>query len=222
MRYEYILENGDEDLIYDVNNGLIEINTAYEDLKRVEEVEEVDEKVDTQILTDIQIMEEYNWPIRPYDVWNFQRTDKAFSSEHSTPAQLIANALYFFTKQGSIVIDPMAGSGVVGEVCKRMQRRYKMYDINPTRNDIQKLDITKGFPNVKADLVFWDPPYHNKLDYGQVNKRVQHYFLPFNELIVSWNLSIRSFIVCICDLSICKVLISLRNLFVGSIVLKIR
>lgn len=104
-------------------------------------------------------------PIRPYSVWNFQ-LDARFGEEYpgQIPAGIVFNTLYFFTKPGDIVVDPMAGGGVVGDVCKQFDRKCSMYDINPIRPDIQKWDVvSQGFPRVEsADLVFWDPPYYKK------------------------------------------------------------
>jgi DNA modification methylase len=59
------------------------------------------------------------------------------------------------------VVDPMAGGGVVGDVCKAMKREYKMYDIDPKRDDIIKRNISHV--SEAADLVFWDPPYYKKI-----------------------------------------------------------
>jgi DNA methylase len=104
-------------------------------------------------------------PIRPYSVWNFQ-LDTRFGEEYPgrIPAQLVFNTLYFFTKPGDLVVDPMAGGGVVGDVCKQFNRKCSMYDINPIRPDIQKWDVVRqGFPRVEAaDLIFWDPLYYKK------------------------------------------------------------
>jgi DNA modification methylase len=145
------------------------------------ELEAIDKMLDTQIKTDLQIMKSLKWPVRPYDVWSFQSADKRFGLEYATrmPAQIVANALYFFTEQGDTIIDPMAGGGVVGDVCKRMQRLCKMYDVNPIREDVHKLDITQGFPDIEADLVFWDPPYYKKIDYGpdSISMRPKDQFL---------------------------------------------
>ena len=56
------------------------------------------------------------------------------------------NTLYFFTKQHDLVVDQMAGGGVVGDVCKIMKRECRMYDIHPVRDDIIRHDITKAIP----------------------------------------------------------------------------
>ncbi|MGD9160441.1 MAG: hypothetical protein PVG39_18640 [Desulfobacteraceae bacterium] len=39
------------------------------------------------------------------------------------PAQLIAHILYYFSKQGDLVIDPMADGGEVADTCLAFNRR---------------------------------------------------------------------------------------------------
>lgn len=116
-------------------------------------------------LTDLEVFENQFYEPRPYNVWNF-KLDPRFGLRHpgNIPAGVVFNALYFFTSVGDLVIDPMAGGGVVGDCCKAVNRNCLMYDINPTRDDITKLDIGSGLPNEckNANLVFWDPPYWKK------------------------------------------------------------
>jgi hypothetical protein len=55
------------------------------------------------------------WGIRTWDVWNFIECDPRFGDEWPgrIPAQLVAHILYFFSEPGDLVLDPMAGGGVV-------------------------------------------------------------------------------------------------------------
>ena len=109
--------------------------------------------------------------IRPYSVWTFGK-DVIMGEPHpgKTPTGLVYNTLYFFTNPGDLVVDPMAGGGVVGECCYETKRRCKMYDIKPTRDDIKQHDMSDGIPTGmhKADLMFWDPPYYKMkhIQYG--------------------------------------------------------
>jgi len=54
-------------------------------------------------------------------------------------------------------------------VCKMMLRRYRTYDLNPVRSDIQKHNILDGLPEETkgCNLIFADPPYWdmNEVDY---------------------------------------------------------
>ena len=75
---------------------------------------------------------------------------------------------YHFTKPGDLILDPMAGGGVVSDVCLLFERKCQSFDIATRDNrpeiqyhhwDSQDNDwpITR-----KADLIFFDPPYYIK------------------------------------------------------------
>ena len=74
-----------------------------------------------KLLTDEDIMTSLGVSIRPYNYWNFIAdsviTTGRIEYTGRTPAGIIYNTLYFFTKQGDLVVDPMAGSGTVGDCC---------------------------------------------------------------------------------------------------------
>lgn len=98
-----------------------------------------------------------------YDVWNFSGRDKRFGLEYpgNIPAGIVLNTLYYYTKQGDLVVDPMAGGGVTVDCCLAMGRKCRAYDITSVRKDIQINNILNGYPDVlkACDLVFVDPPY---------------------------------------------------------------
>ena len=116
--------------------------------------------------TDMELMEEWSYLPLPYDVWKFNGRDERFGLSYpgNIPAGIVFNTLYFFTEQGDLVVDPMAGGGVTGDVCRAMKRRILMYDINPSRDDIKKWNLENGWPEEAAncDLAFLDPPYYKK------------------------------------------------------------
>lgn len=116
--------------------------------------------------TDMELMEEWGYSPIPYDVWRFNGRDERFGVAYpgNIPAGIVFNVLYFFTKQGDLVVDPMAGGGVTGDVCRVMKRKCLMYDVNPARDDINKHNLEDGWPEDAAncDLVFLDPPYYKK------------------------------------------------------------
>jgi len=100
-----------------------------------------------------------------YNVWNFTGRDPRLGIEvpGNIPGQIAMNTLYYYTKQGDLVVDPMAGGGSTVDACLALGRRCRAYDINPPekREDIVKHDIREGFPReVKGcDFIFLDPPY---------------------------------------------------------------
>ena len=102
---------------------------------------------------------------RIYNVWNFAGCDPRLGDDHPgrIPGQIALNLLYYYTKQGDLVVDPMAGGGSTIDACLVMGRRCRAYDINPMRKDIVKWNLYDGFPKeVKGcDFIFLDPPYWN-------------------------------------------------------------
>ena len=87
------------------------------------------------------------------------------------PAQLVAHALFYFSKPGDLIFDPMAGGGVVPDVSLALNRRCQAYDLIDRSNDRQEID--QHFwdpadlqwpldPKLKPDLIFFDPPYFDK------------------------------------------------------------
>ena len=109
-----------------------------------------------------------------YNVWNFSNCDPRLGIEHPgrIPGQIIMNLLYYYTKQGDLVVDPMAGGGSTIDSCLVMNRRCRAYDISPKRKDIIERDLKDGYdPRCKnADFIFLDPPYWNLLNGKYVNE----------------------------------------------------
>lgn len=106
-----------------------------------------------------------NW-LRVYNVWNFAFRDPSLGEEWAgnIPGQIAMNVLHYYTKEGDLVVDPMAGGGSTVDVCKKLNRRCLAYDIEPlSEKGIKYNDVRKGgFPEeCKAcDLIFLDPPYY--------------------------------------------------------------
>ena len=121
--------------------------------------------------TDTQRMERLTINIQPYDVWLFNKCHDLFGAQHPgrIPGEIVAHVLYFFTEPGATVIDPMAGSGTTIDVCLAFGRSCYAYDIDARheRPDIIRHDLAvDGWPErtKKADLIFWDAPYFQKMD----------------------------------------------------------
>ncbi len=120
--------------------------------------------------TDQEKFKELAWGLRTWDQWNFNECDERFGDDWPgrIPAQLVAHTLFYFTNPGDLVLDPMAGGGVVPDVCLLFERKCQSFDIamRDNRADIHyhhwdpqnwKWPITK-----KPDLIFFDPPYYIK------------------------------------------------------------
>jgi hypothetical protein len=129
------------------------------------------EKSSNDSVSDQELFTDREIDIRPYNTWGFER-DNRFGLEYpgNLAAGIVLNTLYFYTEPGDLVVDPMAGGGVVGDCCYEVNRRCLMYDVKPFRPNIKRHDIRKGIPAQahNAKLLFWDPPYYIKKaqDYG--------------------------------------------------------
>lgn len=122
-------------------------------------------------LDDTERLARLDIKLQPYDVWQFPSCHDLMGDRHPgrIPGQLIAHALYFFTQPGDVVIDPMVGSGTTLDACLLMGRKCFGYDIDERhdRPDVIQHNILKdGWHEFieKADFIFWDPPYFEKMD----------------------------------------------------------
>ncbi|WP_432799795.1 DNA methyltransferase [Poriferisphaera sp. WC338] len=85
----------------------------------------------------------------------------------ATPSYVIWNLLQRYTEEGDLVIDPCCGSGTTLDVARDLKRKALGYDVNPTRDDIFRVDA-RDLPveDRKVDFVFIDPPYSTHLEYS--------------------------------------------------------
>jgi len=122
-----------------------------------------------QEMDDIERFERLGIKSQPYDVWHFSDCHDLMGDEYPgrIPGQLICHVLYFYTKLGDLVLDPMVGSGTTLDACLLMGRKARGYDtVETERIDIENHNLSDGWPDKtpKADLIFWDPPYFDKKD----------------------------------------------------------
>ena len=115
-----------------------------------------------------------NWGLRTWDNWNFNDVDKRFGDNWPgrIPAQLIGHTLFYFTRQNDLVLDPMAGGGVVPDTCLAFNRRCWSFDLSDRKSTRPEIESFLWDPEhlawplpkigVKPDLIFFDPPYFTK------------------------------------------------------------
>lgn len=143
----------------------------------------LDSKDDLERFSQFGEGEYQNVSPRDYNVWNFTGRDPRLGLEvrGNIPGQIAMNVLYYYTKQGDLVVDPMAGGGSSVDACLVMGRRCRAYDISPPerREDIVKYDICEGFPKEAnaCDLIFLDPPYWRLQKGGYSKESVSEYSL---------------------------------------------
>ncbi len=109
------------------------------------------------------------WGLLTWDHWYWSACDNRFGDEWPgrIPAQMIAHILYYFSHQGHLVFDPMAGGGVVADTCLAFNRKCWSFDMDPrpdTRPEIEPhfWDFNDmKWPvqgKTKPDLIILDPP----------------------------------------------------------------
>jgi hypothetical protein len=121
------------------------------------------------------IGEEQSWLIKPSDNWNFSpvfygRLDGEKGYGY-IPGEVYANCLFYYTRAGDCVVDPMAGSGQIFRVYEDRARWMRPepwgldvhgFDLTPRgpyADRIGQHDLCLGFPTDHADYIFIDIPY---------------------------------------------------------------
>ena len=120
---------------------------------------------------DLERFKQLNWGLRAWDQWDFNDCDHRFGDDWPgrIPAQLVAHILYYFSKEGDLVFDPMGGGGVSPDVCLAFHRKcwtLDMEDRPDTRPEIEPYHWNlqgKNLPEIlkareKPDLIIFDPP----------------------------------------------------------------
>ena len=123
---------------------------------------------DDELARRIDERTKYGFDLRERNVWTFETPDPRFGKANykgRMPGQIIANALYYYTKPGDSIVDPFAGSGTLGDILESVphfqDRKFKLYDIEPVDSRINRNNILlTGIPEQSAtvDYIFLDPP----------------------------------------------------------------
>ena len=110
----------------------------------------------------------FGFDLKERNVWTFDVPDPRFGKaghRGRLAGQIVANAMFYYTHPGAVVVDPMAGSGTTGDIAENLQyfqdRTVRMFDLDPSDQRIQRANILlTGIPEPSgsADYVFLDPP----------------------------------------------------------------
>ena len=118
--------------------------------------------------------------IRPTDNWSFSnllwpRID-GWDGHGYIPGDLYANCLWYYALNGDVVVDPMAGSGMLLRVWEDRAKWIddESWNVNivlsdlfprgPYEEQITACDLLEGFPVARADYIIVDPPYCGLVD----------------------------------------------------------
>ena len=119
--------------------------------------------------SDEQRAEALNIDIKKFSTWNYTSAHPLMgnsSFQGRIPGEIPFNIIHWFSKSDALVIDSMAGSGTTLDAALLLGRKCRGYDINPSRQEIEKADTVQEIPcSKKADLIFVNPPYWKAVDY---------------------------------------------------------
>lgn len=151
----YEVEREHPQVVRRLDSGEITVHKAFETIKRLSEGSQT-------------AAPERKFKPKPFTVWNFSGCNPRFGRPNfpgRTPGQLVQNILHYYTLKGDLVVDPMAGSGTIHDVCGTMNRECLSYDLVPIRPFIKRHNVTQGFPEGArgCNLIFLDPPYWKKM-----------------------------------------------------------
>lgn len=87
----------------------------------------------------------------------------------ATPAWVVWQLLQRYTREGDVILDPMAGSGTTLDVAKELGRKGVGFDLasHTRREDIKPADARQiPLAGGSVDFAFIDPPYSTHVDYS--------------------------------------------------------
>src|SRR5881397_2395528 len=111
--------------------------------------------------------------LEAYTTWDFPSQsaghpdagDASFNGV--TPAGCAANLVRRYTGPGELVVDPMAGSGTIGDVARALGRRIVSFDLAPRRSVIFRADARSWPLSAEtAALAVIDSPYSDNVVYS--------------------------------------------------------
>src|SRR2546426_10760125 len=105
------------------------------------------------------------WAFPPQSAGHTDAGDASFNGV--PPAGCAANIVRRYTAPGELVVDPMAGSGTIGDVARALGRRAVSFDLAPRRPHILRADA-RSWPLLAqtAALAVIDSPYSDNVVYS--------------------------------------------------------
>lgn len=60
------------------------------------------------------------------------------------PVKLLERILHLYSEENDVCLDPFAGSGTLGRACRRLNRQYILFDINPEAKEVFEQSIKEN------------------------------------------------------------------------------
>src|SRR5947199_10386312 len=106
-----------------------------------------------------------SWGFPPQSAGHPDAGDASFNGV--TPAGCAANLVRRYSGPGELVVDPMAGSGTIGDVARALGRRVVSFDLAPRRSDIFRADARSWPLSAQtAAAAVIDSPYSDNVVYS--------------------------------------------------------
>ena len=80
-----------------------------------------------------------------YERTNIWKINPNTNSGHPAafPLELAEKVITYYSFQNDVVLDPFAGSGTTGAAATKLDRRFVLFDINPTYVDMMRTQVNK-------------------------------------------------------------------------------
>ncbi len=112
--------------------------------------------------------------LEAYTAWDFPAQSEGHpgagdaSFNGVTPAGCAANLVRRYSRPGELVVDPMAGSGTIGDVARALGRRVVSFDLAPHGPPVLRADARAWpLPDRTAALAVIDSPYSDNIAYSR-------------------------------------------------------
>jgi DNA modification methylase len=90
-----------------------------------------------------------------YERTNIWKVTPSHSKDHPAifPDELVSRVIKYYSFEGDVVLDPFAGSGTLGRVAHKLNRRFVLSELDPDYVDVIKKNLIKVMGNESADVM---------------------------------------------------------------------
>ena len=90
-----------------------------------------------------------------YERTNIWKVTPSHSKDHPAifPDELVSRVIKYYSFEGDVVLDPFAGSGTLGRVAHKLNRRFVLSELDPDYVDVIKKNLIKVMGNESTDVM---------------------------------------------------------------------